>query len=88
MKNIALAALTVAFAGASTSVSAAPASQLLVLSQSSAQVDYDKIPTCSKSVTSNCKKRRSNGAWYIVGAAGVAGAIALAANGNGHSASP
>lgn len=88
MKKIAKAVLMVAFAGVSTSVSAAPASQLLVLSQASAQVDYDKIPTCSKSVTSNCKKRRANGVWYIVGAAGVAGAIALAANGDGNSASP
>ena len=83
-KMVALAVV----ASLTTAANAAPATQFLVLNQSTANLDLDKIPDCSKSVKTNCKKRGQNGKWYIVGAAGLATLIALAVSGNSNSVSP
>lgn len=67
---------------------AAPPAKLLSLSQAASQSALDKIPVCSESVTTNCKKRRSNGAWIIVGSAAIIAAVALATSDDKNSVSP
>jgi hypothetical protein len=59
-----------------------------VQAQVPAKVALDSVPACSKTVTSNCKKRRANGVWFIVGGLAVAAGVAVAAGGKGKSVSP
>lgn len=75
-------------ASLSSTASAAPAAQTLILNQTAANVDLNKVPYCSKKISTNCKKRDRKGAWYIVGAAGIAALVAVVASDDNDSVSP
>lgn len=77
-----------AIAGMAPAGHAAPAIAPLSLSHASSQLELDKIPFCSKSITTNCKKRRSNGLLIIIGAAALGAAVALTAGDAASSVSP
>lgn len=82
MKFLITAALVVSGLAPSAAVQAQANPSLSVASQSA-------LPACSKTVTSNCRKRNKNGTWLIVGA-GIAAAavVAVAAGGKSKAGSP
>lgn len=67
-------------------VLAAPAPLSLAQAVSSEQLM--KLPVCSKSVLSNCRKQNQNGIWIAVGVLVVAGAIVAASSGGSGSNPP
>ena len=69
-------------------VQAAAATASLSLAQAASNEQVMRLPVCSDSVTTGCRKRGSNAIWIVVGIAAVAGLVGAAAGGGGGSAPP
>lgn len=65
---------------------AAPAS--LSLAQAASNEQVMRLPVCSSSVTTNCRKRGLNGVWLVLGLVAVGGLVAAAAGGGGGGKAP
>lgn len=82
MKKLIKIAIGAALVASSSVSYASAAAEKLALSQAVASVDVSKLPTCSKTTKSNCKKRGAGNTWLIVGGLAVAVGAVLAADSN------
>jgi hypothetical protein len=69
-------------------VQAVAANASLSLAQAASNEQVMRLPVCSDSLTTNCRKRGSNGIWIVLGLAAVAGIAAAAAAGGGSGSAP
>lgn len=78
-KSLVNAALAISLLAVPAYASAQPTkAAALSLAQGAAEASK---PYCSSKITTDCRKRRAKGAWIVLGAGAVAGAIAAATDG-------